>query len=137
FFFFFQAEDGILDFHVTGVQTCALPICSRRSSRSSVVTSALKRRSPSTVSARRYELVLLLTTPGDVGSAEESAKQHEPERIEGTAAAAFLRACAAATPDDRWIRASVSRLILERNLRELRAFAACCGNEEARSGIVQ
>src|SRR6266511_5598976 len=28
FFFFFQAEDGIRDFHVTGVQTCALPISS-------------------------------------------------------------------------------------------------------------
>src|SRR5690606_40117991 len=28
-FFFFQAEDGIRDFHVTGVQTCALPISSR------------------------------------------------------------------------------------------------------------
>src|SRR5690606_39988104 len=27
FFFFFQAQDGIRDFHVTGVQTCALPIC--------------------------------------------------------------------------------------------------------------
>src|SRR5690606_39768699 len=26
-FVFFQAEDGIRDFHVTGVQTCALPIC--------------------------------------------------------------------------------------------------------------
>src|SRR5215510_14797413 len=26
--FFFQAEDGIRDGHVTGVQTCALPICS-------------------------------------------------------------------------------------------------------------
>src|SRR5690606_22174472 len=26
FCFFFQAEDGIRDFHVTGVQTCALPI---------------------------------------------------------------------------------------------------------------
>src|SRR5690606_20785305 len=24
--FFFEAEDGIRDFHVTGVQTCALPI---------------------------------------------------------------------------------------------------------------
>src|SRR5438105_11916837 len=28
FFFFFQAEDGIRDPLVTGVQTCALPICS-------------------------------------------------------------------------------------------------------------
>src|SRR5207248_8406867 len=26
-FFFFQAEDGIRDRTVTGVQTCALPIC--------------------------------------------------------------------------------------------------------------
>ena len=26
FFFFFQAEDGIRDYDVTGVQTCALPI---------------------------------------------------------------------------------------------------------------
>src|SRR5690606_39809855 len=27
---FFQAEDGIRDFHVTGVQTCALPISAAR-----------------------------------------------------------------------------------------------------------
>src|SRR6266496_5752657 len=27
-FFFFQAEDGIRDLYVTGVQTCALPISS-------------------------------------------------------------------------------------------------------------
>src|SRR5437870_13591042 len=31
FFFFFQAEDGIRDGHVTGVQTCALPISVRKS----------------------------------------------------------------------------------------------------------
>ena len=28
--FFFQAEDGIRDDLVTGVQTCALPICPHR-----------------------------------------------------------------------------------------------------------
>ena len=28
-FFFFQAEDGIRDSPVTGVQTCALPICGK------------------------------------------------------------------------------------------------------------
>src|SRR5437660_2237289 len=33
FFFFFQAEDGIRDGHVTGVQTCALPISARRDAR--------------------------------------------------------------------------------------------------------
>src|SRR5690606_39805678 len=32
-FFFFQAEDGIRDFHVTGVQTCALPISTAVSAR--------------------------------------------------------------------------------------------------------
>src|SRR5690606_41110581 len=31
--FFFQAEDGIRDFHVTGVQTCALPISGRAAQR--------------------------------------------------------------------------------------------------------
>src|SRR5688572_32058152 len=30
FFFFFQAEDGIRDLTVTGVQTCALPIFDHR-----------------------------------------------------------------------------------------------------------
>src|SRR6266850_1927518 len=29
YFFFFQAEDGIRDYKVTGVQTCALPISTR------------------------------------------------------------------------------------------------------------
>src|SRR6266446_3835689 len=33
FFFFFQAEDGIRDYKVTGVQTCALPGSATRRSR--------------------------------------------------------------------------------------------------------
>src|ERR1022692_5009208 len=33
FFFFFQAEDGIRDYKVTGVQTCALPISATFSAR--------------------------------------------------------------------------------------------------------
>src|SRR5690554_7465620 len=42
FFFFFQAEDGIRDADVTGVQTCALPIssCSRSSTCSAAAASA-------------------------------------------------------------------------------------------------
>src|SRR2546421_7114496 len=35
-FFFFQAEDGIRDLIVTGVQTCALPISMGRPSRTTV-----------------------------------------------------------------------------------------------------
>src|SRR5690606_40731684 len=38
FSFFFQAEDGIRAFHVTGVQTCALPI--------SIVDARLERQPP-------------------------------------------------------------------------------------------
>src|ERR1041385_7514254 len=39
FFFFFQAEDGIRDVAVTGVQTCALPICGSSIRSSSRTTS--------------------------------------------------------------------------------------------------
>src|SRR5436189_2007707 len=38
FFFFFQAEDGIRDTSVTGVQTCALPIFHSFSNESDVLS---------------------------------------------------------------------------------------------------
>src|SRR5256884_4792022 len=44
-FFFFQAEDGIRDVAVTGVQTCALPICGEVAS---VVPSAALPATPRT-----------------------------------------------------------------------------------------
>src|SRR2546426_1474651 len=37
--FFFQAEDGIRDYKVTGVQTCALPIWTRSPSMKAAATS--------------------------------------------------------------------------------------------------
>src|SRR5438034_6053264 len=44
-FFFFQAEDGIRDHCVTGVQTCALPILVHRTTRVGLrVTTAQRRR---------------------------------------------------------------------------------------------
>src|SRR6266436_7686399 len=43
-FFFFQAEDGIRDVAVTGVQTCALPICAPRSPRRPAAPDDQKRR---------------------------------------------------------------------------------------------
>src|SRR5215510_15263309 len=46
FFFFFQAEDGIRDGHVTGVQTCALPISRCRCSRGPEAASSCARRRP-------------------------------------------------------------------------------------------
>src|SRR5439155_10659088 len=51
-FFFFQAEDGIRDGHVTGVQTCALPIlgpcvkdCTRATSGSATTRSEISEAS--------------------------------------------------------------------------------------------
>src|SRR5256886_4638999 len=46
FFFFFQAEDGIRDLTVTGVQTCALPIF-RRSCADGIVGGVRVRPEPS------------------------------------------------------------------------------------------
>src|SRR2546426_12678671 len=44
FFFFFQAEDGIRDYKVTGVQTCALPILQRRAARHADGEGVVRRR---------------------------------------------------------------------------------------------
>src|SRR2546426_10034605 len=44
FFFFFQAEDGIRDYKVTGVQTCALPIFIKGFNSRGVVAVAGKNR---------------------------------------------------------------------------------------------
>ena len=62
FFFFFQAEDGIRDYKVTGVQTCALPIslirgetCSKMRVRMSGVNSLITQHIVTTYSA--YALV--------------------------------------------------------------------------------
>src|SRR6266498_5050449 len=75
FFFFFQAEDGIRDADVTGVQTCALPIWRRcatglsRSRRPSSASSPAKCAEWSSCSAsrsadrppwRRRQVVVLL-----------------------------------------------------------------------------
>src|SRR3989475_3048240 len=51
FFFFFQAEDGIRDLTVTGVQTCALPISRRQ--RYAVWLG----RKPEAVGKERYRVV--------------------------------------------------------------------------------
>src|SRR2546430_9614455 len=45
-FFFFQAEDGIRDLTVTGVQTCALPIFRRRAGRWRPDSEAVALRAP-------------------------------------------------------------------------------------------
>src|SRR5207302_4072126 len=65
FFFFFQAEDGIRDFHVTGVQTCALPISWRSRS-----TRPARRPHVDQAAARRAGRVLRLRQGVDVSAIE-------------------------------------------------------------------
>src|SRR5439155_15427766 len=64
--FFFQAEDGIRDGHVTGVQTCALPISlsrhevSRHSRRRSIPARSKQNRwAPPVSPSKRVSLVYL------------------------------------------------------------------------------
>src|SRR5258707_6516918 len=64
FFFFFQAEDGIRDIGVTGVQTCALPI----SPAGATVAGRVARRGPLGLGAHGAR-------PGSLGPARRAARQ--------------------------------------------------------------
>src|SRR5438874_7433240 len=55
FFFFFQAEDGIRDLYVTGVQTCALPISNRERARQTVEAATARIRSGRSFGVRSGE----------------------------------------------------------------------------------
>src|SRR5690606_5432896 len=54
--FFFQAEDGIRDFHVTGVQTCALPISGGSANALLRPAAGLSRMRPAALSGLRHSL---------------------------------------------------------------------------------
>src|SRR5436309_12527776 len=93
-FFFFQAEDGIRDFHVTGVQTCALPIFS--SELAFTIRARLLESCPSLHSGkapRRYSLASSSRTASprnsrrslSLGSTAATASSAPAERNSGTA----------------------------------------------------
>src|SRR2546422_5674067 len=63
-FFFFQAEDGIRDVAVTGVQTCALPIWCVESAIMEVVVSAAGSAVVKTKEEPTLEWLALWLTPG-------------------------------------------------------------------------
>src|SRR5690606_41545095 len=65
--FFFQAEDGIRDFHVTGVQTCALPI-----------------------SAAALGVPTVAVHPEDDAACAHRVRADEAVQLPGTGAAAYL-----------------------------------------------
>src|SRR5690625_7199089 len=68
FLFFFQAEDGIRDGHVTGVQTCALPILASESLilTVSMNSSSSSWSSPSTSPNARKRWITSSVNPGVV-----------------------------------------------------------------------
>src|SRR6266576_2598004 len=77
FFFFFQAEDGIRDLYVTGVQTCALPICRERRPRNLLLHGTLilrkNRASPSRLSGvgrRDKEIAKRMSMPKTMSPVE-------------------------------------------------------------------
>src|SRR5256886_3388026 len=61
-FFFFQAEDGIRDLTVTGVQTCALPILRIRVSRTANTVDVLleEQTYPEVAAQRAFESVIAI-----------------------------------------------------------------------------
>src|SRR5256885_13045838 len=67
FFFFFQAEDGIRDYKVTGVQTCALPICLTRATRWDAVPDYIR------TAHEQLCLIVQIESPRGVAHAAEIA----------------------------------------------------------------
>src|SRR2546428_1299238 len=92
FFFFFQAEDGIRDLIVTGVQTCALPISpapfpivigngQEGESYGAELTGDYRISGRWRVRAGYTELrVHIWASPGSTDTTRGSAESHDPER---------------------------------------------------------
>src|SRR3712207_7830347 len=74
----FQAEDGIRDIGVTGVQTCALPICLRLTAQKEgfdVLEAAAGPEALALLASERPDLVLLdLMLPGMTGFRSEERR---------------------------------------------------------------
>src|SRR5689334_24569770 len=79
-FFFFQAEDGIRDGTVTGVQTCALPIYKRRPRLGSPVRSGGRRLNDDSAGDEVVPATLsLVDEDPDVADVEHEARDPRSE----------------------------------------------------------
>src|SRR5256885_7603693 len=91
FFFFFQAEDGIRDYKVTGVQTCALPISAaqiarmrwkngsqRKLHRNSPAAGSIASTSTSTSKARSHLIRLTSVRPREINPATSATGATKP-----------------------------------------------------------
>src|SRR6185436_9526855 len=100
FFFFFQAEDGIRDDLVTGVQTCALPICGqyvRFGALEKVTTGRMVPRSK-VDEAVRHAAAFLRAHRIDLVTPMTSEKRHGPAPRRTYAELALLALHRAGTP---------------------------------------
>src|SRR5438552_11621802 len=82
FFFFFQAEDGIRDDLVTGVQTCALPIWRMNTAGSQNITvrsQGCDTLSPRSQKRARYRAVVEMKPPASLS--RSSADRSEERRV--------------------------------------------------------
>src|SRR3712207_7151343 len=76
-FLFFQAEDGIRDIGVTGVQTCALPIYATKLLHPGV---QIDKSGPATAEAgSRVAFTLAVTNPGDAALVGEKVGVTDPQ----------------------------------------------------------
>src|SRR5690349_22351374 len=82
FVFFFQAEDGIRDLYVTGVQTCALPIRAEDAARGEAGDAVAHRRGPSLDGREGLRPEVRRAADGAThpGGAEEAARRDDPVR---------------------------------------------------------
>src|SRR5205807_7310637 len=80
--FFFQAEDGIRGYKVTGVQTCALPISSGKLGQFALAYKTLNGKDPGAYSTEGYDDANIL-----IGGIKEIGRASCRERVETTVVA--------------------------------------------------
>src|SRR5688572_32159307 len=76
YFFFFQAEDGIRDLTVTGVQTCALPIYEQETEQPQE-----ERHPPSLARGRRHRQPALTGAPHHENHGHQENQRSEERRV--------------------------------------------------------
>src|SRR3712207_7092067 len=81
FFFFFQAEDGIRDIGVTGVQTCALPISATGSATTPTPTTTATAWPTAPTTARRSRTATRTTTTTAAPATPATSARSEERRV--------------------------------------------------------